>query len=87
MFLSHYREKDKKKGKKTEADEGSGGDSPGSPGEDGAADAGKDEEEVVWMTDTSAQAAQERAQQQLTKAMADMVTQVYQYIRFGHVRA
>lgn len=28
------------------------------------------------MTDTSAQAAQERAQQQLTKAMADMVTQV-----------
>lgn len=69
------RDKDKKKGKKTEGDEGSGGDSPGSPGEEGSAEAGK-EEEVVWMTDTSAQAAEERAKEQLTSAMAGMVTQV-----------
>ena len=69
------RDKDKKKGKKGDADEGSGGDSPGTPGDEGAADADK-EDEVVWMTDTSAKAAEERAQQQLTKAMADMVTQV-----------
>ncbi|KAL3130990.1 hypothetical protein ABBQ38_000314 [Trebouxia sp. C0009 RCD-2024] len=64
------KEKDKKK-KKGDADAESGGDSPGSPGDD--ADATP--EEVVWMTDTSEQAAQERAQKQLTKAMADMVTQ------------
>ncbi len=31
---------------------------------------------MVWMTDTSEQAAKDRAQAQLTKAMADMVTQV-----------
>ena len=68
------RDKDKKKGKKTE-DDGSGGDSPGSPGDEGSAEAGK-EEEVVWMTDTSAQAAEERAKEQLTSAMAGMVTQV-----------
>ena len=67
------REKDKKKKKGGDADAESGGDSPGSPGEDGAADG---EGDVVWMTDTSEQAAKDRAQAQLTKAMADMVTQV-----------
>lgn len=67
------REKDKKKKKGGDADADSGGDSPGSPGEDGAADG---EGDVVWMTDTSEQAAKDRAQAQLTKAMADMVTQV-----------
>ena len=61
------REKDKKKKKGGDADAESGGDSPGSPGEEG---------DVVWMTDTSEQAAKDRAQAQLTKAMADMVTQV-----------
>ena len=66
------REKEKKKKKGADADAESGGDSPGSPGEDGAAEEG----EVVWMTDTSEQAAKDRAQAQLTKAMADMVTQV-----------
>ena len=64
------REKDKKK-KKGDADAESGGDSPGSPGDD----AENEPEEVVWMTDTSEQAAKDRAQAQLTKAMADMVTQ------------
>lgn len=67
------REKDKKKKKGGDADAESGGDSPGSPGDDGAADG---EGDVVWMTDTSEQAAKDRAQAQLTKAMADMVTQV-----------
>ena len=62
--------RDKKK-KKGDADAESGGESPGSPGDD--ADATP--EEVVWMTDTSEQAAQQRAEKQLTKAMADMVTQ------------
>lgn len=62
--------RDKKK-KKGDADAESGGESPGSPGDD--ADATP--EEVVWMTDTSEQAAQARAEKQLTKAMADMVTQ------------
>lgn len=66
------KEKDKKKKKGGDADAESGGDSPGSPGEDGAADG---EGDVVWMTDTSEQAAKDRAQAQLTKAMADMVTQ------------
>ena len=72
MSCVDLREKDKKKKKGGEADAESGGDSPGSPGEDGAAEEG----EVVWMTDTSEQAAKDRAQAQLTKAMADMVTQV-----------
>jgi hypothetical protein len=67
------REKDKKKKKGGDADAESGGESPGSTGEDGAADG---EGDVVWMTDTSEQAAKDRAQAQLTKAMADMVTQV-----------
>ena len=72
----YCRDKDgKKKSKKTETDADAGGDSPGSPGDEGSDDADK-EEEVVWMTDTSEAAAQERAQSQLTKAMADMVTQV-----------
>ncbi|KAL0041960.1 hypothetical protein WJX79_010367 [Trebouxia sp. C0005] len=66
------KEKDKKKKKGGDADADSGGDSPGSPGEEGAADG---EGDVVWMTDTSEQAAKDRAQAQLTKAMADMVTQ------------
>lgn len=66
------KEKDKKKKKGGDADADSGADSPGSPGEDGAGDAGGD---VVWMTDTSEQAAKDRAQAQLTKAMKDMVTQ------------
>ena len=65
-----YIHRDKKK-KKGDADAESGGDSPGSPGDD--ADATP--EEVVWMTDTSEQAAKERAEQQLTKATASMVTQ------------
>ena len=67
------REKDKKKKKGGDGDAESGGDSPGSPGDDAAADG---EGDVVWMTDTSEQAAKDRAQAQLTKAMADMVTQV-----------
>lgn len=66
------KEKDKKKKKGGDADADSGADSPGSPGEDAAGDAGGD---VVWMTDTSEQAAKDRAQAQLTKAMKDMVTQ------------
>ena len=63
-----HRDKKKKKG---DADAESGGESPGSPGDD----ADVTPEEVVWMTDTSEQAAKERAQQQLTKATASMVTQ------------
>ena len=76
IIFCYRRDKDgKKKSKKTEADADAGGDSPGSPGDEGSDEADK-EEEVVWMTDTSEAAAQERAQAQLTKAMADMVTQV-----------
>lgn len=70
------REKDKKK-KKGDADAESGGDSTGSPGDDATEN---EPEEVVWMTDTSEQAAKDRAQAQLTKAMADMVTQASTHV-------
>ncbi len=46
---------------------------------EGSADADDDEDdegEVVWMTDTSEEAAKARAQEQLTAAMASIVTQV-----------
>ncbi|BDA48496.1 Eukaryotic translation initiation factor 5 [Coccomyxa sp. Obi] len=63
------KDKDGKKKKKDGDEEGSN---------EGSADADDDEDEedeVVWMTDTSEEAAKARAQEQLTAAMASIVTQ------------
>ena len=67
---AYTRDKDGKKKKKDGDEEGSN---------EGSADADDDEDdegEVVWMTDTSEEAAKARAQEQLTAAMASIVTQV-----------
>ncbi|KAK9832811.1 hypothetical protein WJX81_003597 [Elliptochloris bilobata] len=66
------KKKDKKKKKKGEGEEGSGGGDDDEDNENGNVDDG---DEVVWMTDTSEAAAQARAQEQLSSAMAAMVTQ------------
>ncbi|BDA48454.1 Eukaryotic translation initiation factor 5 [Coccomyxa sp. Obi] len=62
------KDKDGKKKKKDGDEEGSNeGSADGDDDED-------DEREVVWMTDTSEEAAKARAQEQLTAAMASTVT-------------
>lgn len=66
------RDKDSKKKKSKSGDAGSP--SAEERDEDGD-DGGNEDGEVEWMTDTSAAAAQKRAQEQLTTAMAGMVTQ------------
>lgn len=67
---SGNRDKDGKKKKKDADEEGS---NEGSADADDDDDGGDDE--VVWMTDTSEEAAKARAQEQLTAAMASIVTQ------------
>ncbi|KAK9917141.1 hypothetical protein WJX75_001258 [Coccomyxa subellipsoidea] len=64
------KDKDGKKKKKDADEEGS---NEGSADADDDDDGGDDE--VVWMTDTSEEAAKARAQEQLTAAMASIVTQ------------
>lgn len=70
ILHTYTRDKDGKKKKRDGDEEGSN---------EGSADADDDEDdegEVVWMTDTSEEAAKARAQEQLTAAMASIVTQV-----------
>lgn len=70
--LCRDKESKKKKSKSTEAAGSPSGDEASDNGDDANAEGGA---EVEWMTDTSAAAAQQRAQEQLTSAMAGMVTQ------------
>ena len=65
------REKD---AKKQSGDGGKNGDGEDDEDDDGGNNAAGNE--VVWMTDTSAAAARKRAEEQLSDAMAGMVTQV-----------
>lgn len=58
---------EKKKSKKKWGDD--------SPADDEDEDEGNDDDDVVWMTDTSEAAAKARAEEQLSAAMASMVTQ------------
>lgn len=72
-----FREEKEKsdKGEKKKSKKKGGEDSPADDEDD---DEGGDDDDVVWMTDTSAAAAKARAEEQLSAAMASMVTQVGQ---------
>ncbi|GFR43167.1 hypothetical protein Agub_g4216 [Astrephomene gubernaculifera] len=69
------KEKDKKDKKKKREEGQDAGDAEGKGSEDEDSGSGEgDDDGVVWMTDTSAEAAKRRAQEQLTAATAAMVT-------------
>eukprot|EP00891_Asterochloris_glomerata_P005345 jgi/Astpho2/5345/Aster-05895 len=67
------RRKKEKDSKKKSGDGGKNGDDEDDDDDEGGNNGGG--KEVVWMTDTSAAAARKRAEEQLSDAMAGMVTQ------------
>ncbi|KAF5838715.1 eukaryotic initiation factor [Dunaliella salina] len=72
MDAEKAAKREKKEAKKKKEEEGR---DPNEKDDDESASDEGDEDGVVWMTDTSAEAAKQRAQEQLTSATAAMVTQ------------